>query len=149
MQFTIPQHMQNQKAKNIDRWPALAIGLSAEEISNSTPGNKILSLTPHQKTACRQLAAEINWHPMYVAECCCAQRPALLSEFGDIHWESHCRNWQNEHDLSVADLAAKYKIEFEKVADRPFEPLDRHSDGVLMSAHDNTKEKYPCAVSEF
>lgn len=149
MQFTIPQHMQDQTAANIKRWPALEIGLTEEEVSTSTPGNKILSLTAHQKEACRQLATEINWHPMYVAECCCAARPALLPEFGDSQWEAHCHNWQNEHDLSVADLAAKYKIEFERVADRLFEPLDRHSDGVLMSAHDSTNEKYPCAVSDW
>lgn len=146
MQFTIPQHMQDQKAENIKRFPALAIGLTAEEISPLTPGNKILSLTDHQKAACRLLSVEINWHPMYIAECCSASRPALLPNYGDSQWENNCLNWQKEHDLSVVDLAAKYKVEFERVGYRLFEPIDQHRDGVLMSAHD-TKENYPCAVA--
>jgi hypothetical protein len=149
MQFVIPQHMQDQKAKNIKRWPALAIELTAEEISRLTPGGKILALTSHQKAACRLLAAEIGWHPMYCGEVCPTQRPALLSRSGDSTWEAHCQAWQDEHDLPVPALATKYRLEFERVADRLFEPLDRHSDGVLMSTHDNTREKYPCAVAEW
>ena len=147
MQFTIPQHMQDQKAENIKRFPALAIGLTQEEIDRQTPGNRILALTSHQKDACRHLASEVNWHPMYIAECCPTARPALLQKYGDLQWGTHCLNWQEEHDLSVADLAAKYKAEFAKIADRLFLPLDRHSDGVAMSAHDNSNEKYPCEVS--
>jgi hypothetical protein len=46
-------------------------------------------------------------------------------------------------------LAKKYEQEFVRVADRLFEPLDRHSDGVLMSTHDNTNEKYPCPVKDW
>ncbi len=149
MQFTIPQHMQDQKSKNIQRFPALATDLTQDQIDWLTPGNKIAGLTEHQKEACRMLAAEINWHPMYIGECGPMDRPELLPRYGDAEWESRCQSWQNEHDLPVADLAAKYREEFSKYADRLFEPLDRHVDGVLMSAHDNTKEKYPCPVAEW
>jgi hypothetical protein len=141
--------MQDQKAKNIKRVPALEIDLTEEEIARLTPGNKIVGLTNHQKAACRALASEINWHPMYVAECCPASRPALLKSITDTNWESQCQEWQAEHDLSVPELAARYQVEFARIADRLFEPLDRHVDGVIMSAHDNTNEKYPCPVGEW
>ena len=103
-------------------------------------------MTAHQKEACRVLAAQINWHPMYIAECCPQSRPPLLSDYGtEKQWEIHCKNWQAEHDSSIDDLVEKYKAEFERISDRLFEPLDRHESGVTMSAHDNTDERYPCA----
>ena len=149
MNFVLPAHMQNRKLGNIKRFPALVIDLTQDKINWLTPGNKVSGLTQHQKAACRLLAQRINWHPMYVAECCPMQRPELLPLHEDLAWEAQCQDWQNEHDSSIEDLAKKYEQEFTRVADRLFEPLDIHSDEVLMSAHDNTKEKYPCSVKEW
>lgn len=150
MQFTIPQHFQDQKAINLDRFPALGIDLTQEQIDQLVYGQKISGLTTHQKEACRILATQLNWHPMYIAECCPQDRPPLLcNDANEEQWETHCKKWQAEHDTPIEELVEIYKIEFARVADRLFEPLDRHSSGALMSAHDNTKEKYPCKIANW
>lgn len=146
MQFTIPQHIQDQKAANLERFPALALDLTQVQIDELTHGQKISKITAHQKEACRVLASQINWHPMYIAECCPQSRPPLLCNYGtEKQWAIHCEKWQAEHDSSVESLVEKYKTEFERISDRLFEPLDRHESGVTMSVHDNTDKRYPCA----
>ena len=146
MQEITPQRIQAQKKRNLNQFPALGINLTQDQINGLTHGEKISKMTAHQKTACRVLAEQINWHPMYIADCCPQLRPPLLCDYGtEKQWVIHCKNWQAEHDSSIEDLVEVYKIEFERIADRLFEPLDRHSSGVTMSAHDNTDERYPCA----
>lgn len=137
-------------SENLSRFPALTIDLSQEQIDRTTPGMSILGLTSHQKSACRLVAQELNWHPSYVAELCPKKRPPLLRGSGAAHWEAHCQDWKEEHELSISELAEKYKIEFLSIADRIFEPLATHADGVKMSAHDmGMHSAYPCPVAEW
>ena len=147
--YDVKRRRENMAA-NLERFPSLGDDLTQEQIDRCTYGEKISKLTSHQREACRELAVQINWHPMYVVECCPHARPPLLCEYGnEERWETHCRNWQSEHDLSIEELVGIYKDEFRRIADRLFEPLDRHSSGVLMSAHDNTPERYPCALADW
>ena len=144
MQIIIPQHIQEAVVKNLNRFPALGSELTEDQVNNSTPGDRILGLTSHQKRACRLVAARLNWHPMYVGETCTQSRPALVCSYGhEKHWEMDCGKWQVEHEMPVDDLATKYEEEFTRICDRIFEPISLHSSGVRMSAHDDTKEKYP------
>ena len=144
MEFAIPYHIQESVAANLDRFPALGIELAQDQIARSVPGSRVAGLTSHQKSACRLAASRLNWHPMYVGEISPQSRPVLICGYGqEKHWETACEAWQAEHDVSVEDLAERYEEDFTRICDRVFEPIDLHSSGVRMSAHDNTSEKYP------
>ena len=152
--LTVPAHMQAEKAANIARFPALAIELTQEQIDNATPHQcTFTGLTSHQKAAIRIVAARNNWHPQYVAGSGGHHvRPGLFpaySHMEDKQWVAHCEAWQVEHDMPVEALADLIEVDFLRNAHRLFEPLCTHEDGVIMSAHDDDRYRYPCSVVEW
>ena len=139
-------------AESIAKYPAIAIGLTAEQMSQ-VGVRRFGGLTEHQIKACK-LAGELSkWHPQYVAEICAANRPPLFrllsTSEDDLDWESAAQAWQREHDTEVSELAEVWASEMESAeAMKILEPIS-WSKGVRISAHDETVSKMPCPVSEW
>jgi hypothetical protein len=140
-----------QILENLQRYPALGIELNEKDINYCASANiiSLKSLTEHQKAACRIASDLTGWHPCYIAENIIS-RPSLFRQITDLAWETKAKVWQSEHDMSVSDLAIKYKKEFLKVADRLYEPIEkRKEDGVIISCYDIGNGKDPCLAMEW